>query len=188
MIPAAPHTQHTLRFPCRCSCAGTPSRFQTELADPAELLRLTPPFRIFKDQKFGTCDSDAAMSQDLGHYLTRTATACAQACIAYNANVTGGSPYLCNSAVYVSTIEYDAGAFEIASSSSAERYLYWNCWIKVINNICGSAAPQHSEEEAGADLLVVAPNQSNCARAHCMTCTRLLQCTSARRDLLPCSA
>ena len=161
------HEQHTLQSRCCSSRAGTPSRFQTEQADSAELLRLTPPFRVFKDKGFGTCDSDPTKFQYVypGHYITRTATACAQACIAYNANVTSGSPYLCNSAVYKATFSYDAGGLTIAASPSAGRYQYWNCWIHVINNICGSAAPLGSTEVQGADLLVVVPDQSNCACA-----------------------
>ena len=85
------------------TCAGEPSWFKTELADVAELRSLTPPFRRFENRKIGMCDSSspATFIQDLGHYLTHTATACAQACIAFNANAAANnSGYLCNTAEF----------------------------------------------------------------------------------------
>ena len=111
------------------------------------------------------CDdtSPSTFIQDLGHFLTHTATACAQACIAYNAVVPAGSP-LCNSAEFHPVFRYDAGAFVASSGSSTKQYETWNCWIKVVRNICGPAPPQHSLELQDSSLLVMMPVQSNCAR------------------------
>jgi hypothetical protein len=163
--------------------AGSPLRFETEAANVTELRSLTPPFRRFKDTKIGMCDSTspAAFIQDLGHFLAPTATACAQACIAFNANASNG--YECNTAEFHAKFDYDAATFSTATDTG-ETYESWNCWIKVVHNICGAAPPQYSQALLGADLLVMAPIPSNCACPFCRNKRVLLHCAPGTSGLL----
>lgn len=138
------------------------STFTLEAADQEELQSLTPPFRLFPDQDLSGCDrAGSTITQGLDYYITHSATACAQACIAWN--MAGRERTLCNAAVYKAALgEPDPDTF-ITSTGSSNTYTAWNCWLKVIKDICGPAPPPASVTAAGASMLIMDSDQFPCA-------------------------
>jgi hypothetical protein len=66
--------------------AVTETNQTTEEPDAKELLLLTPPFQLFRDQNLSPCEPapgepnfKKGVVEDLGYFFTNTATACAQA-------------------------------------------------------------------------------------------------------------
>ena len=139
-------------------------RSRSKTADPDELQSLTPPFRLFRDQDLTGCGRDGTtVTQDLDYYITHSATACAQACIAWNASGRDCTP--CNAAVYKAALgepARDPDTF-INSTGSSNTYHAWNCWLKVIKDICGPAPPPASVAAASASMLIMDSDQFPCA-------------------------
>ena len=142
-----------------------------EVADATELQRLTPPFRVFANRTLSDCDSTAqpnrATVQALGYYVTRTATACAQACIAWNSAIapdgSNGNQAVCNAAEFHTNLSVGRDVQDLTSlvdsTDSSTTYRAWNCWLKVVNDTCGPAPPAASLPLADASLLVMVTEQ-----------------------------
>ena len=136
-----------------------------EVADATELQRLTPAFCVFVNRTLSDCDpitqSSRTTVQTLGYYVTRTATACAQACNAWNSEVApdGSNGTFCNAAEFHLDLNVGGDIQDFAalinSTGSSTTYRAWNCWLKVINDTCGSAPPAASSPQPGASLLVM---------------------------------
>ena len=140
-----------------------PTRFVNELANAEELQSLTPPFRLLRDQDLTGCQpAGSTVTQDLDYYATHSATACAQACIEWNAelNTPGRNGALCNAAVYKDNLHLFDPRHLINSTGSSTTYTEWNCWIKVIGDICGPRPPPDSYFAPGADLLIMQANNN----------------------------
>ena len=136
-----------------------------EVADATELQRLTPAFRVVVNRTLFDCDptkqSTPTTVQTLGYYVTRTATACAQACNAWNSEVApdGSNGTVCNVAEFHTDLNVGGDVQDFAalinSTGSSTTYSAWNCWLKVINDTCGLAPPAASLPQPGASLLVM---------------------------------
>ena len=142
--------------------AGDTTHFVTEESDATALQSLTPPFRLFRKRDFGGCDAGegtdgSVKAQGLGYYVTHTATACAQACIEFDAqlNSDGTKRTQCNAVAYSPRLG-DTPPVEFVLPNGL--YSKWNCWLKVIRNICPTTEsepwPLWSIPSDGNDLMI----------------------------------
>ena len=152
----------------RC-CAGDAQIFTVAPVDGKELQSLSPPFRVYKERNIHGCAPKAGWipneTEDIDYYITHTATACAQACIAWNVELTasGRSGTPCNVAGYrTDKSEYDLASI-VDPTGSTDTYTLWNCFLKSIKDICSPLPPPASVAEAGANLLVLESSEFPCA-------------------------
>ena len=143
-----------------------PTQFVNEPADSSELQSLTPPFRLFKNRDLTGCQpKGSSITQDLDYYATHTATACAQACIEWNSKLdaSGDDGVYCNVAVYKAILDGLDPASFITSTGLSTSYSAWNCWVKVVKQVCGPQPPLASYQADGVDMMVMQTNRYPCA-------------------------
>ena len=166
-MPAQSPLRATNQLHC---CAGNALSFAVAPVDAKELQSLSPPFRTYLNRYISGCEPAKGWipneTETIDYYITHTATACAQACIAWNAALTssGSSSTPCNVVAY----RNDLGDYEptelVDSTQPTDTYTKWNCFMKSIKNVCGPLPPPASVVEAGIDLLVLDSSEYECAR------------------------
>ena len=168
------HLEKRVREPHLHWLAGDGTTFVSDKPAQEELQSLTPPFRLFPNRDVTGCQPKGSrVTQDLDYYATHTATACAQACIAWNAELdaSGDDGIYCNAAVWKNNLAGLDPATFIASTGSSARYSQCNCWIKVVKDICGPGPPSSSYEAPGVNFMVMQTYRFPCTPS----CSILLQ-------------